>query len=73
MKIRHETIDKVCRECICDVGTYRYVLREIGYADGYRIERCEIRNLDRLPRYGSYWETVARYDMDRGIWVDPAR
>lgn len=67
-KIKRATIDRVVRECIADVGKYRYILRaEIGGCA--RIERREIARLNTLNRFGPQWETVARYDPEADRWT----
>lgn len=53
-------INRVLTECIVDTRKYRYILKTT-FA-GYVIERCLLDKLDKLPRYGSYWEIVYRFD-----------
>lgn len=67
MRIARKTIERVTREKFCDVGKYRYILRDnAGYVT---IERRETRLLDTLPKYGPAWEVVAAYDPNTDAWT----
>lgn len=67
MKVARKTIERVSKELFCDVGKYRYILKDnMGFWP--EIQRRKISELGTLPKYGPAWETVARYNMDAEKW-----
>lgn len=68
MKCTPATVARVDRDCVADIGRYRYILcvEPLGRAT---IKRRPIAELHILPRYGEAWETVATYDPERDAWT----